>query len=406
MLFLVSCQKDYNAGNFSEQTAVVKAQTGVVPLDVATGIAKNFFKMYYGNVENKEIDNQLTIDENGVPNFYLYNYKGGGFLIVSAEYGEMPILANDMGSVFPAKGEQINAGLGMWLLETNERIKAIRAGKIKPSKGAEDLWNQLKNNDFKSPFKIVTPNDIRRNGNNALPRWEEDGSSDQCGTFAWTNTQVSRLMRTTWGQGCGYNYFTPPLAGPCNHAYTGCVATAMAQVVKYHNFPTSGNYAALADEVYAFETNSPVAMLIYDCAQKVNMNYGSVASGTQTSNIESALEAQGYSSAATYANYSSHYTDHRNNIAIGNPVILDGCTDYSCFLWFWCWGSGDCHAWVSDGMQVSNHPCYGERISFRMNWGWRGAGDGFYYNPIPNPIEVGAYYNFQYDRDILYNIHP
>jgi hypothetical protein len=401
----VSCQKNYDAGSLSKQSSVVKPQIGVVPLDVATGIAKNFFKMYYANVENKEIDNQLTIEENGVPNFYLYNYKGGGFLIVSAEYGEMPILANDIGNVFPAKGEKINSGLGMWLLETNERIKAIRAGKIQPSKGADDVWNQLKNNDFKSPFQIVTPADIRRSGNNAQLRWEEDENGDVCNTFSWANTQIGPLMTTKWGQVCGYNYFTPPLGGPCGRAYTGCVATSMAQVIKYNNFPTSGNYAALPNEVSASETNSPVAMLIYDCAQKVGMDYGSVSSVANTGNVEGVLESLGYSSAANYASYSSHLSDHRDNIFAGWPVILRGCTNQSCFLYYWCWGSGECHTWVSDGMQRAVHICYGESIAFWMNWGWRGSGNGFYYQPIPNPNAIAADYNFQYGRNILYNIH-
>ncbi len=86
------------------------------------------------------------------------------------------------------------------------------------------------------------------------------------------------------------------------------------------------------------------------------------------------------------------------------PVILRGCTDYSCFLGIWCWGSGNCHAWVSDGYQSSYHPCYGNSYSFSMNWGWGGTANGFYYSPIPR--DISEYRNYQYDRMILYDIHP
>ena len=77
LFFLVSCQKNYDSFN---QSTAVNLQIGTVPLDVARSIATNFFKMYYENVDNKPIDNQLTVDENGVPYFYLFNYKTAVFL--------------------------------------------------------------------------------------------------------------------------------------------------------------------------------------------------------------------------------------------------------------------------------------------------------------------------------------
>ena len=254
--------------------------------------------MYYANVENKEIDNQLTIDENGVPNFYLYNYKGGGFLIVSAEYGEMPILANDMGSVFPAKGEQINAGLGMWLLETNGRIKAIREGKIKPSEGAIDIWNELQKDTYKTDFRRVTIDDIRRNVGKAVSRdTRELPRTYNCNSTAWSaSTQVGPLTTTKWNQGCGYNFLVPENPfGDCEHAPAGCVAVSMAQIVRFHSFPASStiDYSTLPDELPRTNVSSSVAKMIAHFGGMVQTSYNTSnstgGSGANTANVESAL---------------------------------------------------------------------------------------------------------------------
>jgi hypothetical protein len=376
----------------------VKPQIGVVPLDVATGIAKNFFKMYYANVENKDVDNQVTIDENGVPIFYLFNYKGGGFLIVSGEYGDVPILANGVSNVFPAKNEKINPGLGIWLIDTRNRIVAIREGKEPVSPIGAAMWQDLKNNTLKTKFKNITIDDIRRNGNNAQLRWDED-QTNSC-DVPYTQTQVGPLITTAWGQGCGYNALVPEAtSGPCGRAVTGCVATSMAQIIRFHRFPSIGNFSYNYDIMPNNSGNNEVAKLMRDCGWLVDMSYGADGSSAQTGDVEDALEDIGYSSDIDYSNYSANI--HEGDLNAGRPVILRGCTSYSCF-WWWCWGTENCHAWVSDGYRKMYHPCYGSYPEWHMNWGWNGQGpNGFYYNPKP----TDEAFNFQYDRKILHCIH-
>jgi hypothetical protein len=54
-------------------------------------------------------------------------------------------------------------------------------------------------------------------------------------------SQVSPLVSTTWNQGCYYNDSCPSDAsGQCGQVYTGCYATAMAQIMKYHSWPNTG----------------------------------------------------------------------------------------------------------------------------------------------------------------------
>ena len=406
----MSCQKNYD---ISDQSSAVSPQIGTVPLNVATNIATNFFKMYYENVDNKLIDNQLTADENGVPIFYLFNYKNGGFLILSAEYGDMPILANDVTTIFPAKGEDINPGLGKWLVDTRDRIVAIRSGKEPCSKVGAAMWKDFKNNTFKATFKNITIDDIRRNADKAQLRdddlgipYDPNSAQNYCYSYPWINTTLAPLMTTRWGQGCGYNDLTPaypldPLNGLCGHAPTGCVATAMAQVIKCT--PSTGfnvNFSSMPNNTGSSET----AKLMDLCGRGVYMDYGQSASGAYTSNIEHLLEFRGYSTDVSYGDYDSNI--HLANLNLGRPVILDGCTGLTCFLW-WCWGTGDCHAWVSDGYQRSYHTCYGATIQWHMNWGWSGDANGFYYYPMPilsnPPANWSRYYH--YARGILYNVH-
>ncbi|MBN2777197.1 MAG: C10 family peptidase [Bacteroidales bacterium] len=61
------------------------------------------------------------------------------------------------------------------------------------------------------------------------------------GEFISSQTKSGFLLGTRWGQGCFYNTQCPnDLNIPCLHTVTGCVATAMAQIMKHWNFPQFG----------------------------------------------------------------------------------------------------------------------------------------------------------------------
>lgn len=57
---------------------------------------------------------------------------------------------------------------------------------------------------------------------------------DDCGGPT-TSIRVGPLINTRWGQGCGYNDFTPSKSrGSCGHAPAGCGPVAVAQVMRHH----------------------------------------------------------------------------------------------------------------------------------------------------------------------------
>ncbi len=149
-MFATSCQKDYNITQTATNDAQSIAET--VSLDVATNVAKNYFKNFH-NLENRNISEQVTSAENGETYFYLFNFKQGGFLIVSADYREYPILAYDLANKLPTKGD-INPGLGMWFTDTRDRIQALRKNQITATKMAIHVWEDLKNHRFNSTFPL------------------------------------------------------------------------------------------------------------------------------------------------------------------------------------------------------------------------------------------------------------
>ena len=110
---------------------------------------------------------------------------------------------------------------------------------------------------------------------------------------------MAPFVKTQWGQGAPYNLLTPELNG--KHTPTGCVATAMAQVMKYYNYPAQGKgkgyytttenstrvteqikgeyqWGLMMDKYNASATDEQklaVATLMKDAGLSTNMTYGS-----------------------------------------------------------------------------------------------------------------------------------
>ena len=129
---------------------------------------------------------------------------------------------------------------------------------------------------------------------------------------------VAPLIQTQWDQGYPYNMLCP------GYSMTGCIATAMAQIMKYWNYPAHGigshsyshsTYGMLSADFQSttyrwdkmtntynnlYSTNSQkqaVATLMYHCGVSVNMNYSSNASGANTENAPSIAQGNGIFSA-------------------------------------------------------------------------------------------------------------
>ncbi len=208
----------------------------------------------------------------------------------------------------------------------------------------------------------------------------------------FSGTPIEPIIKTHWGQKKPYNLETPTIDD--QHCVTGCVATAMAQVMKYWQYPSattttipswcgldeipagtaiewdniSISYKDLDDNFYEIinddETQcSAVAQLMKLCGMAVHMDYGIDTSGALATDAMSAFKNYfGYQNEMYYV----HQTDYSyenwlqliyNELAQKRPVMYDGFTDPYALLF-----SNQGHEFIVDG--------YSEADFFHINWGW------------------------------------
>ena len=235
-------------------------------------------------------------------------------------------------------------------------------------------------------------------------------------------SSINPLITTMWDQGKPYDRETP-IAGITNvidqnnnivridttFCVTGCVATAMAQIMYYHRWPkdattdipayssgwgsvgstlpatTSGLPSVKFDwtKMYNTYTNDnfapELAKLMRYCGQAVKMYYGTGESSASTPDVISALkEYFDYDNTATFI-WRENYTAAQwadiiyAELQEERPVLYSGSS------------SGGGHAFIVDG--------YSEDEYYHINWGWSGRHNGYFLLSVLNPYannESGA----------------
>jgi hypothetical protein len=184
------------------------------------------------------------------------------------------------------------------------------------------------------------------------------------------------------------------------NAWTGCVATAMAQILRYWGHPCSQayNYATMPNN----SGNSEVQRMMRDLGNAVDMDYGCDGSGADGDKTDNAFKDDFCFSSASRSNYGSgSYLTVIQDINAEKPVLLDGCSERKQVWGFLWYKYSDCHMWVCDGYELNQNSCY-STLKFHMNWGWGGSFNGWYGS---NSWSPGAF-NFQYAQEFTHNIHP
>ena len=373
--------------------ATITAWARPVRLEQAQQVAVNFYASQ--NQGNDLV--RLSQVETGFRELYVFNYNDGsdGFVIIPADDVAMPVLAYSFSNPFrvPMR-ENVEGWLSDYALEIRWAV--------------ENRWNP-------SPECII--------------RWHKlmDGPSDPNIPL---NTGVSPLLTTTWDQSPYYNNMCPTNSD--GRAVVGCVATAMAQVMKYWNSPTSGtgshsyycsgfgtlsaNFGnttydwsnmpnALSASSSSTQINA-VATLMYHCGVAVEMEYGVNGSGAYTPEYYTGCPSAEHA-LKTYFGYStslsSYFRDNYNlstwtsalatELNAGRPVIYSGSDT-----------SGG-HCFVCDGYQLN-----GSSYQFHFNWGWSGYCDGYYAIDALNPSAGGtggnSTYTFNLNQTMIIGIQP
>ena len=202
---------------------------------------------------------------------------------------------------------------------------------------------------------------------------------------------IEPLIQTKWDQHSPYN-------DNLNGCVTGCVATAMAQVMYYHRWPQEATTAIPAygsrsslpatsfdwnsmKTVYtgaeSTTANEAVAKLMQYCGYSVEMSYGTGSSSASERMAATALTSYfDYDEGVRYLERIYYtidewetiiYEELRNN----RPVLYGGSTV-----------SGSGHEFVCDG--------YDGNGLFHFNWGWGGRYNGFFVLWGANPKGTGT----------------
>ncbi|MCU0462701.1 MAG: C10 family peptidase [Bacteroidales bacterium] len=298
----------------------------------------------------------VIYDSLNQPLIYIFNESKGGFIIISADKRSFPLLGwSESGHSDPGFSKMPPA-LKEMIYNWADQINFIRKNDLSPTPAAAEMWKKMESGEFAGL----------------------SGSKD-----------VVPLLLTKWNQGCGYNSLCPvDASGSCGHAYTGCVATAMAQVIRYNEHPitgigskcyTSGWYgelcAVFSDGIYDYAAmsnasgNTPVAKLMYHCGVSVSMNYGPSSSGAYSGAVATAMR--------TYFDYTNGLILSKGSYPEeGWANILKSELEHNRPLYYS--GSGTSgHAFVLDGYEATSH--------FHVNWGWGGSYNGYFYLTALNP---------------------
>lgn len=231
---------------------------------------------------------------------------------------------------------------------------------------------------------------------------------------------IAPLCSTSWGQEEPYNLECPEYRG--EKCLTGCTATAMAQVMKYHSWPPQGQgeleyyaqkisanihtdfsqYAPdwdnMLDDYSASsattEQKQAVAHLMRGLGGSTCMNYSPTASGADIGDAAQAL--------VNYWDYSDDIRLVRRGwftLRDWSQLLYDALKTYGPILYAgYSWESG--HAFVCDGYD-------GEGL-FHFNWGWDGNANGYFaidfLNPAVDDQPTADGYNSS--QTAVLNIHP
>lgn len=361
--------------------------------------------------------------------YYVYeNANGEGWVMVAANDVISPILAYSNTGTFRTDNQPIN--LKSWLGKYDKFITKVEADGVEASEEAKAQWNKLRK---------------------ALP-------DDPAGTVI-----VGPLVQTQWDQDDPYWMYTPGTGS--KKAYTGCVATAMAQVMNYWQWPEKGtgsrtyqpiqleyddegnvtgsyilyegnltanfgettyDWANMKNKYTSSATTAQkqaVATLMYHCGVATDMMYGTDAeggSGTYTVNYgdwdwaDDEGECAQNALVMFFGYKKSTITGYmRDGYEQGGVKYYDKWTDAAWTAMIkeeldkkhpiMYGGAGDegGHSFICDG--------YDSKDYFHFNWGWSGSNDGWYKldNLVPGSGGAGGgSYSFSEDQDVLIGIVP
>jgi hypothetical protein len=331
------------------------------------------------------------------PNLYVFG-NDHCFIIIAADNAVHPVLGYSTEGEFGV--ETMPENTYEWLKAYDEEIAFVTESRLEADNEIYSEWNNL------------------LNGIGLIPK---------------SRSSVSPLLRSKWGQSSPFNDLCPAdSTGPDGHCHTGCVATAIAQIMNYWEHPIKGagsytytpnshpeygsQYANFGNTTYDWDNMKnyysrgyndtealAVATLMYHCGVSLGSEYGPDGTGARLINVPIVLSHYfRFSSSAAYRSKSYgdtiKYTNSqwiemlKQDLNLGRPLPYRSVRD----------DGNSSHAFVCDG--------YDENDYFHFNWGWSGAYDGFFMigalNPQRNDPENSNNRGYNTNNAAVFNCYP
>ena len=318
----------------------------------AQNIARNFFAgkattQMRAPIENASISTAFTARSNNNENLlYVFNRgEENGFIIVAGDNNVDNVVLgySDSGNF---DYDNIPSNMRWWLDEYARQIELSRTFAI-------DNRQEAKSETYISKF----------------------------------DKNVGPLVEARWSQDAPYNNLCPELSATTRCA-TGCVATAMAQIMYHHKYPEHGvgtkevynganvEVIDFANTTYEWDLMTPVysslstdaernavATLMYHVGRSVDMMYGDVSGAVSAEAAPALANYWGYDKAVVHRDRSFYTIEEwetfiKDDIDNGRPILYHGQSP-----------NGG-HAFVLDG--------YNSEGYVHINWGWSGMSNGYF----------------------------
>lgn len=371
------------------------------PIDETTAkqLAQSFWKdnntmaVRDGKVFKKKMDDARFVNvaaQYGYSEFFIFNNTAGkGYVIMAADNCVTPILGYSYENNFD-NGE-LPPNFKAWLDGYAEQIRAAVAIKAQATAEIRSDWECLRQS---KPLPIKS------------------------------EKAVSPLVQTKWNQAPYYNAQCPYDDNANVRTVTGCVATAMAQIMKYWSYPMHGlgnhsyvpsshpEYGTLYVDFSAVNyqwsnmpnsvtsDNSAVATLMYHCGVSVDMMYGIPTAPDYGSAAYIIDYGSGRACAEiafkTYFDYKSTLHGVKKNDYSDSQwiALLKTELDNARPMLYGGFSSSGGHAFVCDGYDNNNY--------FHFNWGWGGTYNDYFYINSLNP----GSYNYSQNQQAIIGIEP
>ncbi len=319
---------------------------------------------------NVGMDRKTVTAKTDAKSIYAFNLDGGGYVIASGDSRALPVLGySATGSI---DWDRMPDNMRAWLKSYDQAMATL--GNTKEFADGVSIHAQK----TRAPRKAIAP-----------------------------------LLKTQWYQFGPYWNDTPPYDGANpdwkgQPSRTGCVATAMAMVMNYYQWPKDActeipaydlttahenvekvwhidalppttfdwgnmldNYVTPEGTIGTPEQQKAVAKLMRYCGQSVQMIYSPMDSGSSRQAVAEALVKYfGYQNTAQVSQRIYYSIDGwedliYSELANGRPMVYSGFSE-----------DGG-HTFVCDG--------YDGNGLFHINWGWGGTNDDYFSLSVLNP---------------------